>query len=502
MNRIICTGFFLILLVQNSFSQKNQIRSLNEVVFSFYKPWNEEQKKQKIAAPLLHDDIDLFVKTIEEIGVNPYLNFPRDSFYLEIDLLKKGINKPLTRHEFLQLFVPISNDLKLSHTYVNSEIWFDKNTFDSNDGTYLPMSVTIDKNRLFVDKDYSPLNLTEGDEIIAINSIPSGKIIDSLIRYPNSTTLISKLMDVQNNFPLWFWWVYGYTDTFRIETNKGTYSIKGLTSVELDKLKKENLTQQTEKEYKQYEYKRIDFKTSELIFKDFGIRDTIAYNHFLDSAFLQIKSNQIHSLIIDVRANQGGNNKYIEVIKYLYDKPFKTDSLVYFKKSKTAQDFFLLFLYPKDKNNFILQKYINESCFGSCEAEHNYGEVYTCGDNYIIPKPDSIRYKGNLYVFSDYNTKSAGVNFVTLIKDYKIGTIIGTDTNQSPSNDANGCYFVLPNSNVMAIGATMYEIRPNGDPSSTRGVVPDYEVTQSENDTKKGIDTVMGFTMKLIKNKN
>ena len=52
----------------------------------------------------------------------------------------------------------------------------------------------------------------------------------------------------------------------------------------------------------------------------------------------------------------------------------------------------------------------------------------------------------------------------------------------------------------MAMGATMYAIRPNGDPGTTRGVIPDYEVIQSEEDTKKGVDTIMDFTMKLIKN--
>lgn len=499
MKKIISLSVLIILFNQTSFSQSDQLRSLNEVVFSFYKPWDEEQKQLKIPTHLLHQDIDLFVKTIEEIGVNPYLNFSKDSFYLEIDLLKRKIDKPLTRHEFLQLFVPIGNDLRLSHTYINSECWFDKNTFDENGGTYFPLSITIEKNRLFVDKDYSTQRLAKGDEIIALNNIKSEKIIDSLIRYPNSSTLNSKIMDVQDNFSLWLWWVYNFADTFKIETKKSTYYIKGLTSAELDKLRNDNPVQKTDNEYKQYEYKQIDSKTSKLIFRDFGIRDTVTYIHFLDSTFLKIRNNLIQNLIIDVRANAGGNDKCIEVVKYLYAKPFKANSIVYFKKSKTAEDFYLLFLYPKDNNNASMQKYINESCFGSCQAEHKYGESYKCGDKFYYPKPDSIIFKGDLFVLSDYNTVSAGVDFVVLIKDNKIGTIIGSETNQSPSNDANGCYFTLPNSNVMAMGATMYVIRPNGNPSTKRGVIPDYEVIQKKEDTEKGNDTVMEFTMKLIK---
>jgi len=500
MIKLFSLSVFVVLLTHTSFSQKNQLRTLNEVVFSFYKPWDEVKLKTKIPAYLLKEDIDLFVKTIEEIGVNPYLNFSKDSFYLEIELLKRKMDTPLTRSEFLKLFVPIVNDLKLSHTLVKPDYWVYKNIFEKTGGNYFPVNVKIEHNHLLVDKDYSNLHLTEGDEIISINTVKSNIIIDSLLRYSVSSTQQSKIIDVQEDFSFLLWWVYNFSDTFTIETSKAVYSIQGLTSIELEKLSNGNEVHQTNKEYKQYEYEQIDSETSKLIFRDFGIRDSITYNHFLDSAFNQIRNNAIHNLIIDVRENAGGNDKSIDVVKYLYDKTFKANSKVYYKKSKIAEDFFLLFLYPEDRDNPLLRKVVND-CFGSCEAEHNYGEYYECGDKIYFPKPDSIRFKGNLFVLSDYKTVSAGVDFVVLIKDYGIGKIIGTETNQSPSNDANGCYFLLPHSNVMAMGATNYAIRPNGDPSTKRGVIPDYEIHQIKKDTEKGTDTIMDFTMKLIKNK-
>ncbi|MCX6283114.1 MAG: S41 family peptidase [Bacteroidetes bacterium] len=498
MKMLICLSVFVVLLTHFSFSQKNQLRTLNEVVFSFYKPWDEVKLKSKIPANLLKNDIDLFVKTIEEIGVNPYLNFSKDTFYLEIELLKRKMDRPLTRSEFLKLFVPIVNDLKLSHTLIKPDYWVYKNIFDKTGGKYFPVRVKIEDNHLLVDRDYSNLHLIEGDEIISINTVKSIIIIDSLLRYSLSSTQQSKIIDVQEDFSFLLWWVYDFSDTFKIETSKACYSIKGITSAELEKLRNDNSVRQTNKEYKQYEYQQIDSETSKIIFRDFGIKDTITYNHFLDSAFIQIRNKAIHNLIIDVRGNAGGNDKSIDVVKYLCDKPFKASSKVYYKKSKIAQNFFLLFLYPEDRDNPAMLKTIND-CFGSCQAEHHYNEYYECGDKIYYPKPDSIRFKGNLFVLSDYKTVSAGVDFVVLIKDYGIGKIIGTETNQSPSNDANGCYFLLPNSNIMAMGATNYTIRPNGDPSTKRGVIPNYEVTQLKADTEKGIDTIMDFTTKLIK---
>ena len=79
-----------------------------------------------------------------------------------------------------------------------------------------------------------------------------------------------------------------------------------------------------------------------------------------------------------------------------------------------------------------------------------------------------------------------------------IGRIIGTETAQSPSSDGEGCYFLLPNSNVMAMASTMYSVRPSGDRRDTRGVVPDLEVKEGPSARRNGVDTVMDFTRALI----
>jgi hypothetical protein len=499
MKKFFLLSFAILILSQISYSQKNQLRTQNEVVSSFYKPWDEEKLNTKIPANLLRDDIDLFVKTIEEIGVNPYINITKDSFYREIDLLKRKIDKPLTRREFIELIVPIVSDLRLSHTLVKPDWWVYKSIFDKKGGTYFPVDVKIADNRLLVDKDYTSSHLAEGDEIISINDIKSKTLIDSLLRYSTSSTQHSRLMDVQADFPLLLWWVYDISGPFKIETKKSASSLEGKPSAELDKLKNGGTSKQTE--YRQYDYTPIDGSTSKLTFRDFAIKDTVRYFRFLDSVFYQLKAHSVQNLIIDVRGNEGGNFYSLEVVKYLYDKPFKASSKMYYKKSKFAEDFFLLVLYPEDRDNPVMRKLVS-NCFGSCEAEHDYGQWYECDNEFFFPKPDSIRFKGNLFVLSDNKTNSAAVDFAVCIKDYSIGKIIGNETNQSPSNDANGCYFLLPHSNVMAMGATNYAIRPNGDPSTTRGVIPDYEVTQLKKDTEKGIDTVLNFTLKLIKNRN
>ena len=494
-------NLFMILLfcVQVARAQDARFRNHYDVLLEIYQRYDENKVHSKISADLLRADIDLFVRTMEEIGVDPYINLSKDAFYKEIDTLKDGIDRPLTRREVMLQFVPVVNDLRLSHTlvFIPWKTFEEKAWYDKNNGTYLPLDVRIENNRLWVADNYSQTNIPVGDEIFAINDLKATDIIQNLYRYAEGATKDSKLMDIQESFPIHLWWIYDLKGPFKVKTKDSVYALNGLTANELMDLKSKNQNQEAKKGKEQYEYTQIDPTTSLLNFRDFTIKDEAQFYAFLKSAFLQLKSKSIRNLIIDVRDNPGGGDDYgIEIIKYLYPLPFKAYSKFYYKKSKIMEDFSYLFLYPEDRSNPKMRKAAN--CMGDCQEEHDYGTYYECENKALDPKPDSIRFKGNIYVLSNFKVYSAGNCFVGLIKDYRIGKIIGTETGQSMSNDGQQCWFFLPHMNVMAAGSTTLCIRPNGDPNTARGIIPDYEVVQLEEDSKKGVDTVMDFAIKLI----
>jgi hypothetical protein len=502
MKRIINRFMILMFCAQVAGAQDVRFRNYNDVLLEIYQRYDENRADLKIPADLLRADIDLFVRTMEEIGVDPYINLSKDAFYKEIKALKDGIDRPLTRREVMLRFVPIVNDLRLSHTlvFIPWKIFEEKALYDKNNGKYLPLEVKIEDNRLWIAEKYSQTKIPVGDEIFAINDLKAANIIEELYRYAEGATKYSKLMDIQDRFPIELWWVYDFKGPFKIRMKDSVYTLDGLTSIELMGLKSRTQNQETKKERRQYDYNQIDQTTSLLDFRDFTVKDEAKYYAFLESVFLQLRSKSIKNLIIDVRDNPGGGDNYsIEIIKYLYPLPFKAYSKFYYKKSKIMEDFSYMFLYPEDRNNPKMRKAAN--CLGDCQEDHDYGTYYECENKALDPKPDSIRFKGNVYVLSNYNVYSAGNCFVGLIKDYRIGKIIGTETGQSMSNDGQGCWFFLPHMNIMAAGSTTLCIRPNGDPSTARGILPDYEVVQSEEDKKKGVDTMMDFTMKLLRGK-
>ena len=235
-----------------------------------------------------------------------------------------------------------------------------------------------------------------------------------------------------------------------------------------------------------------------LTVRDFAIRDEAGYRGFLESTFRRLRSSALKNLIIDVRDNPGGGDDYgIDIVKYLADRPFKAYARFFYKKSRILEDFSYMFLYPEDRNDPVMRKAAN--CMGDCQEEHGYGTTYECENRLYVPKEDAMRFKGRVCVLANHKVYSAANCFVGLIKDYQLGTIIGTETGQSMSNDGQQCLFFLPHLNVLAGGSTTLGIRPNGDAGTTRGIIPDREVVQSEEDTKRGTDTVMDFALKFLK---
>lgn len=377
MKRTIILFMILIVSTQIAGSRDVRFRTFSDVLSEIYHRYDEKMINTKIPAELLRADIDLFVGTIEEIGVNPYINLSKDEFYREIKILKGGIDRPLTRREIMLRFVPVVNDLRLSHTYpfIPWKLFEEKAAYDQADGKYLPLEIKIEDHRLRIAAGHPSAHIPAGEEIIAINDVDSRALIENLYRYAAGATRIAKLMDIQESFAVQLWWVYDFKGPFRIKTRDSVYTLGGLTAVERDNWRSKSHHPEAIQKSLQYEYRQIDSTTGLLNIRDFTITDEAKYFGFLDSAFLQMRTQSIKSLIIDARNNPGGGDDYgIEIVKYLSPLPFKAYSRFYYKKSRMMEDFSYLFLYPGDRNNPIMRKAAN--CLGECQEEHDYGTFY------------------------------------------------------------------------------------------------------------------------------
>lgn len=72
----------------------------------------------KIEPEKLIEDLDEWIKTVEEVHPNPYAYIEKDKFYKEYEKVKKNLNKPMNKVEFYKEIAPLCNLLGDGHTQI------------------------------------------------------------------------------------------------------------------------------------------------------------------------------------------------------------------------------------------------------------------------------------------------------------------------------------------------------------------------------------------------
>ncbi|MGO3752160.1 MAG: S41 family peptidase [Peptoniphilaceae bacterium] len=186
------------------------------------------------------------------------------------------------------------------------------------------------------------------------------------------------------------------------------------------------------------------------------------------------------AIIVDLRNNLGGDSDYFSkmFLPMLVKDKFEVEfySLI---RDKTPETIILNNIEKIDESNEI--KKIIESKF----AENaNYildkYKFFTKSSVQVEESKDSIRYDGNIYFLINENTSSSAAYFTAVVKDGKIGTIIGMPTSpESMGNDPS--MYILPKSKLMLRINTQLAISENLDFKKkgkiTNGSIsPDIEV--------------------------
>lgn len=220
--------------------------------------------------------------------------------------------------------------------------------------------------------------------------------------------------------------------------------------------------------------------------RDFVI-DKNEFTTNLNRVFKNIHEQKFSSLIIDIRNNSGGNSELADyLISCIHNRPFKTNSKILIKRSEQyysyMRDYFSWWFRPM----LIFIKPIREY------RNTPIGEVYSDFKGY---KSHSLpyRYNGKIFLLINSNTFSTALGFATVVKDYKIGTIIGEPT-RAIVNEFGDIYpFDLPHSKLWVWCSTKQYIRPSEE-MTNEVLMPDLIVKDED-------DAIIEQTLTMIKNK-
>ena len=372
----------------------------------------------------------------------------------------------------------------------------------------------------------SNIAIPMGSRIVRINGVDMNEIIPKLYKYytTDGFNITGKQLGINFSFPWYYRMNYGKQDQFKItyidENNtENTLTVKSISFEDYHKQRAKRHSKSSDylyysnpNEFEEsgglYYSNILNDSTAILTINSFaigwGAGDPVhkKYVNFLDSIFTQFKYKSIKHLIVDVRYNAGGTGPNdIETVSFLVQKPLNDVKQAWVSCGKLPNVGMLdIPWYQKPFVNFAIRKEVRCSL-----VQRNDGRFFY--EDFQIVEPKQNVFSGTVYLLISPRTASAATLFGAAVAGNTTNTIIIGEETLGGYYGHNGILpisYVLPKSKI-SFGFSVVNLDQNVPQKTNQpfgsGIRPNFEIKQSYADFLNNEDTVMKFTMNLIKTK-
>lgn len=399
------------------------------------------------------DDLTYIKGMIEKIHPNPYGNYTEEEFnnkWVQLEKELKEEKNYLDVNYYLQRAVAITGDV---NTYV--EIMKDKNQ--------LPLDFEWNGEGLWI-KNSKIDSLNAGDKVIGINNITVEE-------------LLSSFKDIISSDNIY------YTRSKAAELLKEKYICENLGIISGDnKVKIETLEKDSDIKIQHISFEKTDGKMLQpknqykinnsqkiALLKLYDLKYDDEFKKLLEKFFTEIKGGQVDKVAVDLRECESGEVEALnEILKY-------TDVESYAGYNIKVKDS------SEAKKANIKGKGFFSKLFG--------------GDKIKIDKNEELKFQGNLYFLTSNRTSRAAGELAVVVKDNKLGQIVGQYTGSNPSGYGKSVEVKVPNSRLKLKISTSELIRPSKDERDTT-LVPDKYVPVGVSKYSKDIDLEISEILK------
>jgi hypothetical protein len=403
----------------------------------------------------LKEDFFQLRRSLEELHCALYEYTSKEVFDSLFEYQFNQINKPMDYSEYYNIVNPLMVRVGCMHT----GIWMPGEFWELGTNNFFPLQLKLIEDKAVVAAYYNDTaQVPIGSVVLEINSRPIDEIIIEVKNSIISDAFIRQFQRAgfEKRFPLVFASIYGFPEEYNV-----TYLLPGQKTKISTKLIPADHESVRKIVFKNFSHPPLTLKLMEeeniavLKVPTFSFYDRVEYfTRFVDSSFQQIKEKNITNLILDLRGNDGGDPFCsVPLFSYLEKEPAKYFSEEYGRYSEFGK------LIPLAKNNFT----------------------------------------GNLYTLIDHHCGSTNGHFSALLKYNKIGKFVGVEGGATYKCNASIEEFSLKNTHLIVnVGQRTYIAAVEG-MDKTKGVEPDFVVEQSYSDFLNEKDTVLEFTLDLIK---
>ncbi len=476
------------------------------LILSFLTNLSFGQADYKHGISRLQQDFNILRGALEESHAGIYWYRTKAEIDKAFDGAYESLDREMNELEYFRIIAPLISKIGCGHTWIATTEATQQKIWEK--GGVLPLKLKFIERKAYCiqNNSYDSISIQPGDQILSINNYS----IDSLLHLSNKFSTgdgfieVGKWRILDNVFNQFFTLYIGQPDEYIIEVRKSNgqlneFVIAPLTLKEIELISKRRYP---EKKVEEKDNISLSFPENTsaafLRIKEFSDwkngRMKIRFKNQLGKYFQKIDSSKVKSLIIDLRNNDGGNEKYgLQLFSYLTDKPFigykqidfRTTNFSFRKYSTTRWPEYMALnvLLRHNKINDTTYLLINDKATRTYQAKAN-------------------SFKGEIYVIINRGSFSTTSDFTALVHSNKIATFVGEETGGSYVGNTSNYSFIitLPNTKIKVnIPVARYQTNVTSNANFGRGTIPDCEVKYSIDDVLHGIDKEMDAVLTLIK---
>ncbi|HLF65393.1 MAG TPA: S41 family peptidase [Saprospiraceae bacterium] len=453
-----------------------------------------------------HKLIREFEHAIEiiEAHPSPYRKISESALQAMIDSTAELLDRPMDIVAFYKLVSPIYATLRDGHTSVRiAHHWL--TSYYKRKGIF-PFSIFFNhENVLYLIQNFGPdSTITPGAQVLALNGVTVDSFLTYVSRYISYESEAFRNGIITEQFDLYLLLAFGEIDEISITYQTDQTHMHTLQFMSYGGWKKARDDEEVRIDHliekgEPYEYTLLTKGIGLLKIHSFAISNRQSFDLFLDKVFRKVNTDDVHSLIIDVRGNTGGATYGVaDLVHRLTTKSFKVTALSEMKVSKSFRDYF------QD-----MAPGVNFYRVWPIHAQHSFsigelfrkdvGEYIVEGDSHKeSPKNIYQRFTGDLYLLTDERSFSAATSLAAIFRCYQLGFIVGTPTGGTRVFHANNMYKELFSGELLCSMATTRIYTPCfTDDEDT--IVPDITVNPTIFNLLSGRDAALDYTVHLIK---
>lgn len=356
-------------------------------------------------------------------------------FYKKINQFKNSIDKPISVRDFWLEMMQFNSAISDGHSSLTpfNRKELVKNHLQSG-GTLFPFKVIFDNDRLVIKKKLNgEPSAFAGNTIKKINGKTIDEILMPLLNRTHGDTDNHRKAILATRFSVYFWMYFGEQDQFILEVKNGSNE-KNRVIVNASK----EIIYDDDSFESNFQFNLLNKDSGLLTINTFlWLEDESRVIKFFESAFTDIKKQNLTHLIIDIRKNSGGDDHlWIKgILPYIADKPWRTGS------------------------NYKLKVIAGRVGEGQKEGDIVTGEISTIQQ---VETDNPLKYRGDVSILVGPYTYSSSILFMNTIQDHQFGKLVGDKTGGKSGQTGGIQRQILTYSKLLTVVPRFWLTRPKG----------------------------------------